>query len=628
MAIQITRAEYERKFRTPPPIQKAAASVPLASKARAQEPPKSFLARAAGTTDVLFGGGKIGEAIGTTVAKMGLTGLTQEQRKYVSPGPSAKEVAGSALQAAALFTPVGKIAKGVTTAARALGLRKGVSAVGKIGAGATAGAAFDIASSLQGEQPTGLGTALGVGIPTVGVGLNIAGRVSSKIAPKLLSYTSDVPEKAFEMLLQRRQPVTQVMKAGITHEQALSQTQKAVHQLRSTLTKEWDEATQSIYNEFSSQRWGMGDQAVKLARKISDDFGIALPSNLKSFSAKESLDLLKEINELYSKRVVRESVQGIGVRKFKAFLQKAVIKNFGGTQGSVANLFKNYTTKKGILDAANDITRAYSIGKPIQQATALGRLRALFNENKSAYLNAILDLEKATGRDLLSGITAAQFREKLPKTLASVSASGGLQSPRGLIDKALSLLIIPLSSPRSAAFIARTLSRIKSPGLPRGTSPGDYLLGETSGKSTRKGQNAIRLLSARKSGEIKNAFSNSEIGNIDLKWGTIAGEGGGLSKIIQEHPEVVNQLDNILKNAKIVGGREGRIYMETPDGFRVIIRTDFDGKPQQWLLTAYKKEIGQGGRNRTSDESFQTTHDTISPRPAKTNISNFPKKVK
>lgn len=108
-------------------------------------------------------------------------------------------------------------------------------------------------------------------------------------------------------------------------------------------------------------------------------------------------------------------------------------------------------------------------------------------------------------------------------------------------------------------------------------------------KASKEGTNAVKILSGRKSGEIKNAFFNSEIGNIDLTWGTTKGEGGGLSKIIQDHPEVVNRLDNIIKNAKVVGGREGRIYMETSDGFRIVVRTDFNEKPKQWLLTAYKK---------------------------------------
>mgnify|MGYP001607795186 FL=1 len=136
---------------------------------------RTALDKASGILDALFGGGKVGEAIGTGFAKAGFTGLTPEQRQFVSPGPSGGEVAGSALQSLALFTPVGKIVSGVSAGARALGISRGVSALGKIGAGAVAGGAFDVAQNLQ-EGKTGaealtpgLGTAIGAGIPAIGV---------------------------------------------------------------------------------------------------------------------------------------------------------------------------------------------------------------------------------------------------------------------------------------------------------------------------------------------------------------------------------------------------------------------------------------------------------------------------
>lgn len=426
---------------------------------------RNFTEKIAPVLDMVFGGGKVGEAIGTQIAK---ARATSEERQFIESGPSGGEIAGSVLQSGSLFTPVGKIAGGLTAGARALGMSRGVSALGKIGAGATAGGAFDVAQKMQGRDSGGMGTVIGAAIPTAGVGLNVFGRVAEKITPKLLSYTSDIPERAFTAMLSRRQPVAQAIKGGSTAEQALIETQGAVRQLRTTLSQEWDDATKSIYDEFTGKRWGMGDNASKLALKVSGDFGLELPSNLKNISVKESLDLLKEVNELYSKRAVKESAQGIGVRKFKTILQESITKQFGGDKGSVAQLYKNYSAKKGVLDAANDIVMAYSTGKPIQQARALGRLKTLFNENKSAYLDAILDLEKATGRDLLSKITAVQFSGKMPRALGI----GG----RDVLDKALRIIILPLSSPRSAAFIARTLGKVKSPNMPKGISPGDRLL--------------------------------------------------------------------------------------------------------------------------------------------------------
>lgn len=440
----------------------------------------------AGTAVSSFIGAKgLTDLMGSQLAKLNLAARGDIKAANLVEQPSLGEVAGSALQTASIFTPVGRVAKGLTTGANLLGIKMVASAIGKVGAGALAGYSYDVGRNIsEGKSGTdilapGVGTAFGAGVPAVGVGLNVAGRVAKTVAPKLLSYTSDVPEKAFEQMLQRREPVTAAIKGGMTGERALQNTQGAVRQLRTTLTAEWDDATKSIYDEFSGKRWGMGQGATKLANKVADDFGIELPQNLSNMSAKESLDLLKEVNELYSKRAVKESAEGIAVRKFKDFLKTSTVKNFGGESGSVAQLYNNYSAKKGVLDAANDIVRAYSTGKPIQQSTALGRLKALFNENKSAYLDAILDLEKATGRDLLSGITAVQFEGKLPGKLASVSSSGGLQAPKGVIDKAISLLLLPLSSPRSAGFISRNLSKVKSPAV---TFPGDKLLDTPRGK--------------------------------------------------------------------------------------------------------------------------------------------------
>lgn len=456
-----------------------------------QEPKKSLGDRVLGAASAVtnFIGAKgLTELAGSQFAKLGLAATGNMDAANRVSQPSLREVGGSALKTASFLLPYGKVATGITTAARGAGLVKGASALGKIGAGAAGGYAYDVGSDIEsgeGAGRPGLATAIGAAIPGGGVAMNVAGRVAKNVGPKLLSYTSDVPEKAFATMLQRRESVASALKTGVTAETALKSTQAAVRQLRTTLSAEWDDATKGIYNEFTGKRWGMGDKAVKLAEKVADDFGIDLPQNMKKMSAKESIDLLKNVNELYSKRAVKESAQGITVRKFKDFLESSTIKTFGGDAGSVAQLYKNYSAKKGVLDAANDIVRAYSTGKPIQQSTALGRLKALFDENKSAYLDAILDLEKATGRDLLGPIVAQQFSAKLPNKLANVSTSGGLQSPKGMVDKAIGLLLLPLSSPRSAGSIARFLNKSKPNDILANT-PGDYLLRTKTGQKVEK----------------------------------------------------------------------------------------------------------------------------------------------
>jgi len=78
-----------------------------ASVTQPESPKPSFLQKAGSVLDMIFGGGKIGEAIGTEIAK---ATVPEEQKKYITPGPTAGEIAGSALQSAAIFTPVGRVA--------------------------------------------------------------------------------------------------------------------------------------------------------------------------------------------------------------------------------------------------------------------------------------------------------------------------------------------------------------------------------------------------------------------------------------------------------------------------------------------------------------------------------------
>src|SRR3990167_2550826 len=89
-----------------------------------EESQESFLEKTGKILDMFFGGGKVGEAIGTGLAKtkigrklVGAPELTEEEEKTIK-GPTIREVAGSALQSAALFTPIGGVAKGITAGVR------------------------------------------------------------------------------------------------------------------------------------------------------------------------------------------------------------------------------------------------------------------------------------------------------------------------------------------------------------------------------------------------------------------------------------------------------------------------------------------------------------------------------
>ena len=426
-------------------------------------------------TDTIFGGGKIGEAL----AGGDVTG---------------KELAGSALQSASLFIPAGRLAGAGAKIASKVGMGALSKTVGAVGAGALGGYGFDVASNLQQNKEgkdilsPGLGTGIGAGIPAVGAALVGAKKAAQWAAPKLLSYTTDIPEQAFDTLIQRREPVMKALKEGVTADETLTQTRGAVRQLRKTLSQEWDDGVTSIADEFSTQRVGVAGDLERKLDTLADVFDVKLPQNTKNASVVEWMDTLKSINEL-PKLMLTVSPKGVVAREAKKELKDLIVKEFGGEKGSVATLYRNYSAKKTVFDAANQIVQAYSNGKPIQQSTAVGRLKALFNDNKSAYLDAILQLEKETGQDLLSRITALQFEQKLPRTGTVLSASGGLKSSKGPLDKALDLLLIPLTSPRSAAWITSALNKAQKV-IPENfniQTPGDVVLDKINATPNKQG---------------------------------------------------------------------------------------------------------------------------------------------
>lgn len=594
---------------------------------------RNYTEKIASVLDLVFGGGKVGEAIGTSLAKSGITGLSPQERSMVEDGPSAGEVAGSALQSASLFTPVGRLASGIAGTVAKTGLKTGVSAIGKIGSGAVAGGAFDVSQELQDKDSNGVGTAIGAAIPAIGVGVNLAGRVAGKVAPKLLSYTSDVPEKAFESMLSRREPVTSAIKAGATPETALKNTQGAVRQLRTTLSNDWKEGVTAIQNEFTGKRLGLGDKSEASLLKLANEFGFEdrLPQNIKSASITEWMDTLKAINEL-PKLMLSMSPKGAKLRETQNALKQAVTKTFGGEKGSVAQLYKNYAAKKSVFDAANDIVNAYTTGKPIRQSTALNRLQTLFNENKPAYLEAILDLEKTTGRDLLSEITASKFANKLPTMGSSVSATSGILAPTGILDKVTKLLLLPLSSPRSAGFITRSLSKVKSPSMPKGISPGDRILDSVEGLPNKQGgfiktgQSIPKDLEplATEARKYKSAeeFVKAQTGGETkkLNWNTIPQEGTKLDIPLNKLRVSSEALDTATKNVKrgdgsrtegaidVVMLKDGTFAIE--EGHHRAVQKALQGD-KKIKATVYSSRDSYGGESKWSklDTTFSKEKD-------------------
>lgn len=105
-------------------------------------------------------------------------------------------------------------------------------------------------------------------------------------------------------------------------------------------------------------------------------------------------------------------------------------------------------------------------------------------------------------------------------------------------------------------------------------------------------QGAIRFLSEQQDGEAIAALNHPDVGDIGLVWGkpgTAKSNGYGLSKLVKFHPEVLDNLQDILNDMQVATRSDNRINLESPT-HKAAVRLEWDGERKNWLLTAFEKE--------------------------------------
>lgn len=145
-----------------------------------------------------------------------------------------------------------------------------------------------------------------------------------------------------------------------------------------------------------------------------------------------------------------------------------------------------------------------------------------------------------------------------------------------------------------------------------------------------KPKEAVEFLKEKKEGEVLEALYHKDVGYIDLVWGkegTARSDGYGLSKLIKYHPEVVDNLQEIINDMHITKRTENRIQLES-DKYKASVRLTWNNERKTWLLTAFQKnsvsdnttdtdETLKGKRNATA-----TSQNTISNGKDTTKIGN------
>ena len=117
-----------------------------------------------------------------------------------------------------------------------------------------------------------------------------------------------------------------------------------------------------------------------------------------------------------------------------------------------------------------------------------------------------------------------------------------------------------------------------------------------------KAKEAIQFLLGMKEGEAVGALSHPEIGDIDLVWGeegTSNSDGYGLAKLAKYHPEVLDNLQEIINDMRVTKRSANRVQLES-DTHQAAVRLTWDNKSKNWLLTAFEK------KNSVSDNTTDT----------------------
>jgi len=221
-----------------------------------------------------FGGKGIADLTGATIAK---AKAKPEEKEFVE-FPTAKEVAGSAIQLGANFIPGAGV--GATLGRKAL-----------VGAGM--GLAFDVGSKLQkGETPSpGIGTAIGATLPVGGVVIGLAGKLLGRLTKGLGSGLSGVSTKTIDSIIENPKVAQQFSKTLLKEgnskilEQNAKQIVNGVSTIRQQARKAFGEGLETLSET---------DIAPKTFRdstqKVLDRYGVITEKGKKTLQGVEFTD--------------------------------------------------------------------------------------------------------------------------------------------------------------------------------------------------------------------------------------------------------------------------------------------------------------------------------------------------
>lgn len=464
------------------------------------QPTGSGMTKAANALGSVFGGNKIGEAIGTQIAKGNLgdtvqklvvgRDLSPEEESLVTPTVTGKQVAGDVARVASTFIPVGKIAGLASKGLGAVGLGRLAPYLGGIAAGGTAGAALDVSNSIaEGQDPKlGAGTVIGAGIPAAtpllgalakGVGA-ITGRATSEVAGALTGTSQENIEQAYQAAKAGGQQLDEFTKAmrGNTTPESL------VNTLRSQIDTVATQRSQTFRNTLAE----LGDTTVSSAPAKTqfaqnlEQTGIQVGENgLLDFSKSKlrtvpsaqakiqqawmEVSNMPETMSLVDLDTTRQAVKGIksiagddpSANLANMLVEDAVrsVRKAGESVDGYGKMLDEFGETSDFLDELN---RGLSSGDNATVDQAYRRMTTSLKTNNEQRAALVRELDEMTDGAILSGIAGQQMSEVLPRGIFRqiLAGSAGVGAVTGTLTPALIPTLV-FASPRIVGEFVRAL---------------------------------------------------------------------------------------------------------------------------------------------------------------------------
>jgi len=499
-------------------VEEVANSLGITKSSQTKEAPKkTFSEKAGGVLDTIFGGGKIGEAIGTQIAK---SRATEQEKQFIDSGPTGKQIAGDVGRIALNFLPVGKIATGLGIGAKTVGLGKLAKPIANIATGASIGYGADVTNKIAegANKPftPGSGTAIGAGIasiPYIGKaiargGQEILGATTGTGAGTIKQFSEAIAGGGEGANIARG-----ALRGNIAPQDIVDEARTAFGTIIKNRSDDYSTQLSKI-----KTKTNVIDHTpiIQKFNKQLEDFGVfANADGTPNFSRAPGLGRYEKDLQGLSKTLAewgtREGDSTIaGVDKLKQVIDDFRIgsqdsKKFDtfvtSLRGEAKNIIRNNLTKSKDLKTLltydkmlgdfekstkdiKEIQKALSLGDKASTDTAFRKLSTVLRTNNEMRRQAVKELNEITGGTLIPKIAGQQLSEILPRglarTLGTVGAGAGLVSGAGIVPM---LKLALVSSPRAVGEILNVLgivgnkaNIVKNALLKAGIkSPGDYI---------------------------------------------------------------------------------------------------------------------------------------------------------